>query len=91
VSTKNVDSLTPAQSRAARALLKMNQAALAKNAGLGLSTVVDFEMERRLVSREAVLAIKCALERAGAIFIEENGAGEGVRLRKPSRGRASDR
>jgi DNA-binding XRE family transcriptional regulator len=88
---KNVDSLTPAQSRAARALLKINQMTLAKSAGLGLSTVVDFEKERRQVSEEAVVAIKDALERAGAMFIETNGGGEGVRLRKPSRSRATNR
>jgi DNA-binding XRE family transcriptional regulator len=91
MSTINVDFLTPAQSRAARALLEMNQATLAQNAGLGLSTVVDFERERRLVSEDAVLAMKGALEKAGVIFIEKNGAGEGVRLRRPSRSRSVKR
>jgi len=77
--------MTPAQSRAARALLDMNQAALARNAGLGLSTIVDFEKKRRRISDEAVLAIEAAFGRAGITFIEENGGGEGVRLRKPRR------
>jgi DNA-binding XRE family transcriptional regulator len=77
--------MTPAQSRAARALLEMNQSVLAKSAGLGLSTIVDFEKERREVSEEAVLAIKAAFERAGIEFIAENGGGEGVRLRKARR------
>jgi DNA-binding XRE family transcriptional regulator len=77
--------MTPAQSRAARALLEMNQSILAQNAGLGLSTIVDFEKERRQVSEDAVLAILAAFERAGIEFIEENGSGEGVRLRKPRR------
>ena len=77
--------MTPAQSRAARALLEMNQSVLARNAGLGLSTIVDFERERRQVSEDAVLAIEAAFERAGIEFIEENGGGEGVRLRKPRR------
>ena len=77
--------MTPAQSRAARALLGMNQSVLAQNAGLGLSTIVDFEKERRQVSEDAVLAIEAAFERAGIEFIEENGGGEGVRLRKPRR------
>ena len=79
--------MTPAQSRAARALLEMNQLTLAQNAGLGLSTVVDFERQRRKVSQEAVLAMKAALELAGIMFIGKNGGGEGVRLRKPSRKR----
>jgi DNA-binding XRE family transcriptional regulator len=77
--------MTPAQSRAARALLEMNQSILAQNAGLGLSTIVDFEKERRQVSEDAVLAMQAAFERAGIEFIEENGGGEGVRLRKPRR------
>jgi DNA-binding XRE family transcriptional regulator len=63
----------------------MNQAALAQNAGLGLSTVVDFERERRQVSDHAARAIMAAFERAGIMFIEENGGGEGVRLKKPKR------
>jgi DNA-binding XRE family transcriptional regulator len=85
VSTIIVDFMTPAQSRSARALLEMNQADLAQNAGLGLSTVVDFEKKRRQVSEDAVLAIEAAFERAGIVFIEENGGGEGVRLKKPRR------
>jgi DNA-binding XRE family transcriptional regulator len=77
--------MTPGQSRAARALLEMNQADLAQSAGLGLSTVVDFERERRQVSDDAVQAIRAAFERVGIMFIEENGGGEGVRLKKPRR------
>ena len=68
-------------------MLEMNQLTLAQNAGLGLSTVVDFERQRRKVSQEAVLAMKAALELAGIMFIGKNGGGEGVRLRKPSRKR----
>jgi DNA-binding XRE family transcriptional regulator len=85
MSTIIVDFMTPAQSRAARALLEMKQADLAQNAGLGLSTVVDFERERRQVSDDAVRAIEAAFERAGIVFVEENGGGEGVRLKKPRR------
>jgi len=76
--------MKPAQSRAARALLDINQAALAEAASLGLSTVVDFERARRVVSQEAVAAIRAALEAAGVEFIAENGGGAGVRLRKPA-------
>jgi transcriptional regulator with XRE-family HTH domain len=83
VSTKNVDKMTPAQCRAARGLLEITQSQLAHAADLGLSTVVDFEKERRQVSLEAVEAIRAALERAGVEFIDENGGGEGLRRRKP--------
>jgi transcriptional regulator with XRE-family HTH domain len=75
--------MTPAQCRAARGLLEITQSQLARAADLGLSTVVDFEKERRLVSLGAVEAIRAALERAGIEFIDENGGGEGLRLRKP--------
>ncbi len=76
--------MTPAQSRAARGLLSMTQTALAEASGLGQSTVIDFEKERRVVSERAVSAIREALEAAGVQFIEENGGGAGVRLRERS-------
>ena len=75
--------MTPAQCRAARALLDITQSNLADAAGLGLSTVVDFEKDRRQVSDEAVRAIQAALERAGTAFSNKGGFGEGVFLRKP--------
>jgi hypothetical protein len=60
----------------------MTQTGLAELAELGLSTVVDFERERRQVSASAAAAILVALKRAGVEFIDENGGGAGVRLRK---------
>jgi transcriptional regulator with XRE-family HTH domain len=74
--------MTPAQSRAARGLLQMTQAELAQAAGLGQSTVIDFERERRQVAPASVAAIRAALEQAGVIFVEPNGEGAGVRLRR---------
>ena len=61
----------------------MTQTDLAKASGLGQSTVIDFEKERRIVSEQAVAAIRAALEAAGVQFIPENGGGAGVRLAKP--------
>ena len=77
--------ITAAQCRAARALLGMNQPGLAAAAGLGLSTVVDLERERRAVSPEAAGAIQRALEAAGVAFIPQNGGGAGVRLKNADR------
>jgi transcriptional regulator with XRE-family HTH domain len=74
--------INPEQVRAGRALLDMSQTDLAKRAMLGLSTVVDFEKSRRIVSDSAIEAIRTALESAGVIFVSENGEGPGVRLRK---------
>jgi len=73
--------ITPGQCRAARALLEITQPALADLAGLGLSTIVDFEKSRRDVSREAVLSLQRALQEAGIQFIAATGGGPGVRLR----------
>jgi transcriptional regulator with XRE-family HTH domain len=73
--------MTPSQCRAARSLLDMTQSQLADAAKLGLSTVVDFERERRLVSQEATIALRRALQTAGVEFIDENGGGPGVRLK----------
>jgi transcriptional regulator with XRE-family HTH domain len=81
MSTANVD-MTPIQCRAARTLLEMTQPQLARLAGLGLSTIVDFERTRRQVSEDSVIAMKQALERAGIEFIDEDGGGPGVRLKK---------
>jgi Helix-turn-helix len=63
----------------------MTQVQLARAAGVGLSTVVDLERMRRCVSQEATLAIQKALESAGIKFIDENGGGPGVRLKKRER------
>jgi transcriptional regulator with XRE-family HTH domain len=60
----------------------MTQPQLADAAKLGLSTIVDFERDRRHVSDDAITAMYNALGRAGIEFIAENGGGPGVRLRK---------
>ena len=82
MSTKNVDNITPSQCKAARALLELTQSELAEAARLGLSTIVDFEKKRRQVSVAAIQAIRDALAACGVEFIDENGGGAGVRLRK---------
>lgn len=60
----------------------MTQADLAKAAGVGLSTVKNFELgTRRNVTPENVQAIRIALELAGVMF-GENGS---LKLRKDRR------
>jgi DNA-binding transcriptional regulator YiaG len=80
LSTKIVE-MSPSQCKAARALLEWTQSELARAADLGLSTVVDFEKQRRVVSGEALNAIRRALEQAGIEFLDGNGPG--LRLHKP--------
>jgi transcriptional regulator with XRE-family HTH domain len=60
--------MSPSQCRGARGLLDWSQAKLANEAGVGLSTVYDFEKGRREVSREKVHAMRIALELAGILF-----------------------
>jgi transcriptional regulator with XRE-family HTH domain len=77
---------TVEQLRAARALLGWSQTELASRAGLSLPTVKRVEGSfGPHVSEEARQKLQHALEAAGLEFLEENGAGLGVRFRKPPR------
>ena len=71
--------MTSSQCRAGRALIDWTQPTLAEAASLGLSTVVDFERQRRRVSDDAIADMRRALEAAGVEFT--NGKRPGVRLR----------
>lgn len=71
------------QSRAARGLLKWSQRKLADESGVGLSTVAEFENDKREPWSENLDAMRRALEAAGVEFIPaKGGKGVGVRLRE---------
>ena len=76
--------LTGEQIQAGRALARIRQPELATAAGVSLETIKRLEGMRGMVAAQVatVIAIKRALETAGVIFIEENGGGAGVRLKK---------
>ncbi len=77
--------ITPSQCRAARGLLDWTQQELAEAARIGVATIRLFEGEAA-VSRHATLAVlRRAFELAGVEFIDENGGGPGLRLRKRPR------
>jgi transcriptional regulator with XRE-family HTH domain len=80
--------ITPEQSRGARALINWSQPQLAVSSGVSVSTVRDFETSKRSPIGNNLAAMRAALEAAGVIFIEENGEGPGVRLRKTKRAKA---
>jgi transcriptional regulator with XRE-family HTH domain len=81
--------ITPAQSRAARGLLAWNQQDLADEAGVGVVTVHQLEAGTSQPRRATLDVIRRAFERAGVEFIDENGGGPGVRLRKRQGPKAS--
>jgi len=84
----NVTMMTPEQSRAARGLLDWSQQELADAAGLGLSTVRDFEKGRREPLPASLEAMQAALKTEGVIFLAEGemaAGGPGVRLGKPKK------
>ena len=74
--------ITPAQCRAARGLLDWTQQDLADRAGVGIVTVRQVESGITQPRRATLEVIRRTLEAAGVQFIDENGGGPGLRLRK---------
>ena len=81
--------VTTRQIKAARALLGWSQADLARNSGVSEPTIARLEAaDGDLGGRENTgQKIRDAIENAGIQFFEENGGGEGARLRKPRKRR----
>ena len=76
--------LTSAQIRAARALIRWTAEDLARETFLSVTTIRRAELtesETRLTAAND-RAVRYALEKAGVEFIDENGAGPGVRLKR---------
>jgi predicted transcriptional regulator len=70
--------------RAARALLRWEQRDLASASAVSLPTIKRLESQPGIMAAHmsTVTALRKALEAAGVDFIDENGGGPGVRLRK---------
>jgi transcriptional regulator with XRE-family HTH domain len=75
--------ITSAQCRGARGLLDWTQQTLADFAGVGIVTIRQLEAETHEPRRATLAVVRAAFDRAGVEFIDENGGGAGVRLRKP--------
>jgi transcriptional regulator with XRE-family HTH domain len=75
---------TGRQIAAARTLAGMSQPDLAGKANISVPTLKRMEASdgEAVGMANNVAAIRAALESAGVIFVEENGEGPGVRLRK---------
>jgi len=85
-SVKGRISLTSAQIRAARALIRWNAEDLARHSAVGVTTIRRAELTETETSMTAAndQAVRRALEAAGVEFIDENGGGPGVRLQRRS-------
>ncbi len=81
---KTLKPLTSAQLRAARALIRWSAEDLARETALSVTTIRRAELTDSETSMTAAndLAVRRVLEAAGVEFIQENGGGPGVRLRK---------
>ena len=90
-STPEFKSLTSAQIRAARALLRWSAEDLAQESAIGVTTIRRAELSDSETSMTAAndLAVRRTLEMAGVEFIDENGGGPGVRLRNRQRQKQS--
>lgn len=73
--------ISPAQIRAARALIGWKQTELASAADLSEMSVKNIERGTTDPRVSTLEAIRTALEQAGVVFIDQNGNGPGVRLR----------
>jgi transcriptional regulator with XRE-family HTH domain len=78
-------SIGPSQCRGARGLLGWSQSELSEASKTATKTVADFERGAREPYQRTLEDVRAALEKAGIEFIEENGGGAGVRLRKAKR------
>jgi DNA-binding XRE family transcriptional regulator len=76
--------IKPSQCRAARGLLEWSQQDLATTAGVSQVTVHQLEAGSTQPRRATLDVIRRAFENAGVEFIDGNGGGPGVRLRKPA-------
>jgi hypothetical protein len=76
--------LTSAQIRAGRALIRWRAEDLADASAVGVATIRRAELadSETAMTTANQIAVRRALEAAGVEFIDENGGGPGVRLRK---------
>jgi transcriptional regulator with XRE-family HTH domain len=78
--------MSPEQCRAARGWLGWTQQELARRAGVGLSTVRDFEKGERTPIPNNLAAIRRAIEDAGIrLVFDEGGGATGLTIGKAGR------
>ena len=80
--------MTSAQVRMARAALNWTVRDLAAATGLHRNTITNIEVGRYAGDPATLELIREILIREGVEFIDENGGGAGVRLRKPAKAKS---
>jgi DNA-binding XRE family transcriptional regulator len=78
--------VTSAQMRMARAALNWTVRDLANATGLHRNTITNIEVGRYAGDPTTLALILEVFRREGVVFIDENGGGAGVRLRKSRSG-----
>jgi transcriptional regulator with XRE-family HTH domain len=74
--------MIPLQLKLARTALGLTVRQSAELAGVSHETIVGIEAGRTSVKEKTIEKVRAALEKAGCIFLDENGDGPGVRLKK---------
>lgn len=73
--------ISGSQCRAARALVEVTREKLSLRSGIGEAVIQDFERRLDTPDGGTIQSLQAVLEDLGAVFIEENGGGIGVRLK----------
>lgn len=73
--------LTGPQCRAARALIEWPREEVSRLSGVEVALIAEFEIKQADPGDAAKRRLRQALEDGGAVFIDENGGGVGVRLK----------
>lgn len=80
--------ISPAQCRAARALLRWSQDELHQRSKVAQRTIADFERAARTPFERTLNDLQEAMEAGGIVFLPENDeGGEGVRFEKQPKAR----
>jgi len=75
--------ITGPQARAARVLAELPREVVARRADLDVEALRAFEIAKVYPGVEAADRLRAVLEAGGALFIDEDTAGAGVRLKFP--------
>lgn len=73
--------ITGPQCRAGRALVEVTRTKLAVRSGVDEAAIEKFERKLQELEPGMIVSLQSALETLGAVFIDENGGGIGVRLK----------